>query len=163
MQKKSESVAHTQDGIKRKKLKNSRPLRNSPPTGTESGNSSVRSVLRDSIVRQFYSSGMLCISEKPTTQTLFKTNNQDVRRGRIFRTMDIGWMIVIVIVSGAVGGFVNVFIGDSGLHLPKVENGVFQAGFLGTVIVGALAALGSWGAAKAIVIFGAPAGTAVTF
>ncbi len=32
MQKKSENVAHAQDGIKRKKLKNSRHLRNSPPT-----------------------------------------------------------------------------------------------------------------------------------
>ncbi len=68
--------------------------------------------------------------------------------------MEIFWMIVIVIVGGAAGGFVNVFIGDSGLHLPKFENGVFLPGFLGTMIVGALAALGSWGAAKAITIFG---------
>lgn len=70
--------------------------------------------------------------------------------------MEIVDMILIVIASGAAGGFVNVFIGDSGLHLPKVENGVFQPGFLGTVVVGALAALGSWSAAKAVVIFGSP-------
>ncbi|MGD0578196.1 MAG: hypothetical protein ABSC08_04645 [Bryobacteraceae bacterium] len=69
--------------------------------------------------------------------------------------MEVMWAIVIVIVCGAAGGFVNVFIGDSGLHLPKVEDGVFQPGFLGTVLVGALAALGSWGATKAITIFGA--------
>jgi hypothetical protein len=31
MQKKSKNVVHSQDGIKRKKLKNSRPFRNSPP------------------------------------------------------------------------------------------------------------------------------------
>jgi hypothetical protein len=65
------------------------------------------------------------------------------------------WAIVIVIVCGAAGGFVNVFIGDSGLHLPKVENGILQPGFLGTLLIGALAAVGSWGAAKAITIFGA--------
>jgi hypothetical protein len=35
MQKKSENVPHSQDGIKRKKLKNSRRFRNSPPTGAE--------------------------------------------------------------------------------------------------------------------------------
>jgi hypothetical protein len=68
--------------------------------------------------------------------------------------MEVIWVIVIVIVCGAVGGFVNVFIGDSGLHLPKVEHGILQPGFLGTVLVGAIAALASWGAAKAITIFG---------
>jgi hypothetical protein len=76
--------------------------------------------------------------------------------------MEVMWAIVIVIVCGAVGGFVNVFIGDSGLHLPRVENGILQPGFLGTMLVGARAALGSWGAAKAITIFGA-ATPALTF
>ena len=33
MHKKGENVAHAQDGIKRKNLKNSRYLRNSPPSG----------------------------------------------------------------------------------------------------------------------------------
>jgi hypothetical protein len=33
MQKKSENVAHAQDGIRLRKLKNSGRLRNSPPTG----------------------------------------------------------------------------------------------------------------------------------
>jgi hypothetical protein len=71
--------------------------------------------------------------------------------------MDVVWAIVIVIACGAAGGFVNVFIGDSGLHLPKVENGVLQPGFVGTMIVGALAALGSWSMTKAIPIFGTAA------
>ena len=69
--------------------------------------------------------------------------------------MDVFWAILLVLLAGAAGGFVNVFIGDSGLHKPRVENEVFQAGFLGTILVGALAALGSWGAAKAMTIFGA--------
>jgi carbon starvation protein CstA len=77
-----------------------------------------------------------------------------VKRRKV-AAMELMWVIVIVIVCGAAGGFVNVFIGDSGLHLPRVENDILQPGFLGTVLVGALAALGSWGAAKAIVIFGA--------
>jgi hypothetical protein len=71
--------------------------------------------------------------------------------------MDLTWAIVIVIVCGAVGGFVNIFIGDNGLHLPRVENGMLEPGFLGTLLVGAAAALGSWGAAKAIAIFGTAA------
>jgi hypothetical protein len=33
MQKKSENVAHAEDGIRLKKFKNSGNLRNSPPTG----------------------------------------------------------------------------------------------------------------------------------
>lgn len=68
--------------------------------------------------------------------------------------MDVLSAILIILIAGAAGSFVNVFIGDSGLHLPKMENEVFHPGFLGTMLVGALAALGSWGAAKAITIFG---------
>jgi len=52
--------------------------------------------------------------------------------------MDVFWAILLVLLAGAAGGFVNVFIGDSGLHKPRVENDVFQPGFLGTVLVGAL-------------------------
>ncbi|MGA2116892.1 MAG: hypothetical protein ABSH56_19300 [Bryobacteraceae bacterium] len=76
--------------------------------------------------------------------------------------MNIGWMILIVVVCGAAGGFVNVFIGDSGLHLPRVENGVLQPGYMGTVFVGAAAAVASWGMAKAFV-FSASAGPPPTF
>jgi hypothetical protein len=45
--------------------------------------------------------------------------------------MEITSAISIVVVCGAAGGFVNVFIGDSGLHLPKVENGFIDPGFWG--------------------------------
>ena len=65
------------------------------------------------------------------------------------------WLILaIVIVAGAGGGFVNVFIGDSGLHLPVVENGIFRPGFIGVVFVGVMAALASWATLKAAVLIG---------
>lgn len=72
--------------------------------------------------------------------------------------MELLYLAFVVGFCGAAGGFVNVFIGDNGLHLPKVNNGVFLPGFLGNVFIGGLAALGSWGAAKAIVIYGAGSG-----
>jgi len=73
--------------------------------------------------------------------------------------MEVGLAILIVIVTGAAGGFVNVFIGDSGLHLPHTDSTTktFQPGFLATVLIGALAALGSWGMSKAILLSGAAA------
>lgn len=49
-----------------------------------------------------------------------------------------------VAICGALGGFVNVFIGDSGLHLPEIEDGIFRPGYIGVVFVGAAAALGAW-------------------
>jgi len=49
-----------------------------------------------------------------------------------------------VAVCGALGGFVNVFIGDSGLHLPEIQDGIFRPGYMGVVFVGAAAALGAW-------------------
>jgi hypothetical protein len=52
--------------------------------------------------------------------------------------------LVIVAVCGALGGFVNVFIGDSGLHLPTIEQGVFRPGYIGVVLVGLVAAVGAW-------------------
>lgn len=76
--------------------------------------------------------------------------------------MDLFYLVLVVGFCGAAGGFVNVFIGDCGLHLPKIEQGIFMPGFLGNVLIGALAALGSWGAAKAIVVYGGT-GPALTF
>jgi hypothetical protein len=49
-----------------------------------------------------------------------------------------------VAVCGALGGFVNVFIGDSGLHLPKFEDGLWRPGYVGVVFVGLAAACGAW-------------------
>lgn len=73
--------------------------------------------------------------------------------------MELLCLAIMVGFCGAAGGFVNVFIGDNGLHLPKVDHGVLLPGFLGNVIIGMLAAVGSWGAAKAAIIYGAGAAT----
>ncbi|WP_158943118.1 hypothetical protein [Granulicella sp. S190] len=52
--------------------------------------------------------------------------------------------LIAVGVCGGLGGFVNVFIGDSGLHLPTIEQGVFRPGYIGVVFVGLVAAMGAW-------------------
>jgi hypothetical protein len=49
-----------------------------------------------------------------------------------------------VALCGAVGGFVNVFIGDSGLHLPRREDGIWRPGYIGVVFVGMAAAVAGW-------------------
>lgn len=67
------------------------------------------------------------------------------------------WIIYIIVACGAAGGFVNVFIGDSGLHLPRIENGVFAPGFIGIVLIGMAAALGSWASMKGTILIGADA------
>jgi len=67
------------------------------------------------------------------------------------------WILWIIAACGAAGGFVNVFIGDSGLHLPKIENGVFLPGFIGIVLIGMASALGSWASMKAATLIGANA------
>ena len=62
--------------------------------------------------------------------------------------------LVIIAVCGAVGGFVNVFIGDSGLHLPTIEEGVFRPGYIGVVLVGLVAAIGAWLATQTATLTG---------
>jgi hypothetical protein len=52
--------------------------------------------------------------------------------------------LIAVAVCGALGGFVNVFIGDSGLHLPSFDQGIFRPGYMGVVLVGMVAAVGAW-------------------
>jgi hypothetical protein len=52
--------------------------------------------------------------------------------------------LVVIAACGALGGFVNVFIGDSGLHLPTIEQGIFRPGYIGVVLVGLVAAVGAW-------------------
>lgn len=58
-------------------------------------------------------------------------------------------MTVIVVTAGAVGGVVNSLIKDSGFGLPGYEQvgsvTIFRTGFLGNIIIGAVAALISWG------------------
>jgi hypothetical protein len=47
--------------------------------------------------------------------------------------------LIAIRVCGALGGFANVFIGDSGLHLPTI-----RPGYIGVVFVGLIAAVGAW-------------------
>jgi hypothetical protein len=55
------------------------------------------------------------------------------------------WMAAsIIVVCGGVGGLVNVFLDESGFHLPKTEQDVWRPGYLGIIFVGMIAALGSW-------------------
>jgi len=47
--------------------------------------------------------------------------------------------------AGAAGGFVNALLSDNGFALPKVESGILRLGILGNLILGAFAALVTWG------------------
>ncbi|WP_260737243.1 hypothetical protein [Tunturiibacter lichenicola] len=62
--------------------------------------------------------------------------------------------LIAVAVCGALGGFANVFIGDSGLHLPTMDQGVFRPGYIGVVFVGLIAAVGAWLATQGSVLVG---------
>jgi hypothetical protein len=59
-------------------------------------------------------------------------------------------MFFVVLVAGAVGGAVNALMTDNGFLRPKMEKvdektGIFRPGYLGNVLVGAVAAVVSWG------------------
>jgi hypothetical protein len=62
--------------------------------------------------------------------------------------------LISVAVCGALGGFANVFIGDSGLHLPTIDQGIFRPGYIGVVFVGLIAAVGAWLATQGSVLVG---------
>ncbi|WP_433973950.1 hypothetical protein [Tunturiibacter lichenicola] len=62
--------------------------------------------------------------------------------------------LLAVTICGAVGGFANVFIGDSGLHLPTMDQGVFRPGYIGVVFVGMVAAVGAWLATQSSTLSG---------
>jgi hypothetical protein len=69
-------------------------------------------------------------------------------------TRHLWWELIAVAVCGAFGGFVNVFIGDSGLHLPTIDEGVFRPGYIGVVFVGLIAAVGAWLATQTSTLVG---------
>ena len=62
--------------------------------------------------------------------------------------------LIAVAACGALGGFANVFIGDSGLHLPTIDQGIFRPGYIGVVCVGLIAAIGAWLATQSSVLTG---------
>jgi hypothetical protein len=61
------------------------------------------------------------------------------------------WLLFIfVAVAGAVGGVVNAFTTDNGFLMPKSESTssgstILRPGYLGNILVGAVAAVISWG------------------
>ena len=59
-------------------------------------------------------------------------------------------MLIYVLTAGAVGGVVNALMTDNGFLLPKSEQAsgkttVVRPGYLGNVLIGAIAAVVSWG------------------
>jgi hypothetical protein len=69
------------------------------------------------------------------------------------------YVIGLIVLMGSLGSLVSAFIGDNGWHLPMNDNGIFRPGYLGNMLVGALAALASWGMQKAAVLIGTSAST----
>jgi len=72
------------------------------------------------------------------------------------------YVIGLVVLMGCLGSLGSSFVGDSGWHLPMNEDGIVRPGYLGNMLVGALAALASWGMQKNAVLIGGPA-TTLTF
>jgi hypothetical protein len=65
-------------------------------------------------------------------------------------------VIGLIVLMGSLGSLVSAFVGDSGWHLPMMDHGIFRPGYLGNMLVGALAALASWGMQKAALLIGGP-------
>jgi hypothetical protein len=87
--------------------------------------------------------------------------------------MSLWLMLAVVAVAGAAGGLLNAYFTDNGFVWPRVESvGAFKItrpGFLGSMLVGAIAAAVSWGLYgpfASMAVFGAteavPAGAALT-
>jgi uncharacterized membrane protein len=60
------------------------------------------------------------------------------------------WTIILIILgAGAVGGVINALMTDNGFVLPKYEdasgNKILRPGVIGNVLIGAIAAVISWG------------------
>ncbi len=63
--------------------------------------------------------------------------------------MSLWLMIAIIFLAGAIGGIVNALLTDNGFIMPCPErlNGVtiMRPGFVGNILIGAVAAIVSWG------------------
>jgi hypothetical protein len=77
--------------------------------------------------------------------------------------MQVWEIAILVCVSGAIGGFVNALLAGD-LHLPHREGNLYSPGWIGNVVIGAVAALVFWGLygsmAKVPVVGGAADSTA---
>jgi hypothetical protein len=55
-------------------------------------------------------------------------------------------MLGVIAGAGAIGGIANALLGNnSGIVIPKVSNGILQLGVIGNVLLGAFAAIITWG------------------
>jgi hypothetical protein len=63
--------------------------------------------------------------------------------------MNIWILLLYIAIAGALGGVVNALITDKGFYLPSKEQvdsiTIYKPGWIGNVIIGALAAAISWG------------------
>jgi len=50
----------------------------------------------------------------------------------------------LIVLAGALGGFINALVSNNGFALPKRVKGVLCPGALSTVFIGAFAAFASW-------------------
>lgn len=71
-------------------------------------------------------------------------------QGRNNMQGSIWLMLVFVAIAGAIGGIVNALMTDNGFPLPKMEPAssgttVLRPGYLGNILIGAVAAVISWG------------------
>jgi membrane associated rhomboid family serine protease len=51
---------------------------------------------------------------------------------------------LLITLAGAMGGVVSAMLADKGLTRPKLLNDIWCPGFIGNVLMGALAAFASW-------------------
>ena len=59
--------------------------------------------------------------------------------------MSLWWILLVVCAAGAVGGVVNALMSDNGFVLPQTKDGIVRPGYLGNVLISAVAAGISWG------------------
>jgi hypothetical protein len=57
--------------------------------------------------------------------------------------MQISLIVLSVLACGALGGLVNALLAG-GLHLPHLEENIYSPGWIGNVLIGAIAAFVFW-------------------
>lgn len=53
-------------------------------------------------------------------------------------------VVLVILASGALGGFINALLAGD-LHLPHRRGKIYSPGWIGNVVIGAVAALVYWG------------------
>src|SRR4051812_11167068 len=79
-----------------------------------------------------------------------KLTDYAVRAGALRRlSMSIWILLLVIALAGAIGGIVNALLTDNGFLLPRTEVSdqikIVRPGFLGNIIISAVAAAISWG------------------